>query len=279
MSADLIARLRAVADSIDALADDDNFPAHFLEQAREYADGAREAIDALSAGKDAPAGVGVKALEWNVISNSNHRADTSVGTYSIEDQGAHWSHDRFWLYIPHGVSGGKFSALEATKAAAQADYERRILSALAPKDAEPTGTGWQDMDNAPCNGSRVLLVWRAVGGLSEHVELGKWKAGIGWCNTYGKPFSGAPDAWASLAPFSHPAPEPAGLEKAVAKIAVLPNGTGVCIGGRWNGWQFRKHPNGGWISEMPLPQVDPMEGSPLAAFLPASPTDGGRDGE
>lgn len=53
------------------------------------------------------------------------------------------------------------------------------------------------------------------------------------------------------------------------KIAVLPNGTGVCIGGRWNGWQFRKHPSGGWISEMPLEMVDPMEGSPLAVAIRA----------
>ena len=74
---------------------------------------------------------------------------------------------------------------------------------------------WQRMDSAPRDGTRILLAWEPYSGISEHVELGKWKSQNGWCNTYGKPFSGEPDAWAALAPFS------LSPEAAEAKLATI----------------------------------------------------------
>ncbi len=74
---------------------------------------------------------------------------------------------------------------------------------------------WQRMETAPRDGTRILLAWEPYSGVSDHVELGKWKSKDGWCNTYGKPFSNEPDVWASLAPFLHPAPEQERAEQLV----------------------------------------------------------------
>lgn len=41
-------------------------------------------------------------------------------------------------------------------------------------------------------------------------------------------------------------------------MAVLPDGTAVCMGGRWRGWLFRKHPDGQWVSMLKLEQEDPL---------------------
>jgi len=76
--------------------------------------------------------------------------------------------------------------------------------------SDAPGEGWRSMDSAPKDGTRILLAWKPVGGLSEHVELGKWKSRQGWSNTYGHAFSGEPDAWAPLAPFALPAASPTG---------------------------------------------------------------------
>ena len=45
-----------------------------------------------------------------------------------------------------------------------------------------------------------------------------------------------------------------------AKIAKLSEEEGVCIEGRWAGWLFRRHPDGGWISVRKLEIEDPYEG-------------------
>lgn len=57
---------------------------------------------------------------------------------------------------------------------------------------------WLPMDSAPKDGTRVLVAWKAFAGISEHVELGKWKQRDGWCNTYGKSFHGIPDYFMPL---------------------------------------------------------------------------------
>lgn len=73
-------------------------------------------------------------------------------------------------------------------------------------------TCWDDARQA----GRVLLVWKAIGSVGEHVELGKYSsAKQTWTNTYGHPFAGDPDGWAPLQPFIAPG-EVAGGGEAVA---------------------------------------------------------------
>jgi hypothetical protein len=81
--------------------------------------------------------VKVKPLEW-LERATWWRAFTSIGHYNIDDNGSNWGHDRFWLHFAndHGVMA-KVASLEVAQAAAQADYEARILSALAsPQQGE-----------------------------------------------------------------------------------------------------------------------------------------------
>lgn len=58
--------------------------------------------------------------------------------------------------------------------------------------------GWRDIADASKDGTRINLCWKSFGGLSAHVELGKWSPSNGWCNTYGKPFSSEPDFYQRL---------------------------------------------------------------------------------
>lgn len=82
------------------------------------------------------------------------------------------------------------------------------LAEPCPVAASPSpssdAVGWRPIETAPKDGTRILLAWKLFGGLSEHVELGKWKDRQGWSNTYGRAFNGDPDAWAPLAPFALP---------------------------------------------------------------------------
>lgn len=78
----------------------------------------------------------VKPLVWDVPSTSNnwiHLSDTDFGCYGIHiDGGRH----RAWLESSRPpfeiwLGDDDVGSVEAAKAAAQADYERRIRSALA----------------------------------------------------------------------------------------------------------------------------------------------------
>lgn len=101
---------------------------------------AKEILDALR--EAAPSGQAplaeVKALEWDRYSSRGGEvANTVVGVYQIVPY-----HEHFGLIAPGGsldsFSYAFVGPLLTVKAAAQDDYERRILSALlAPASAEP----------------------------------------------------------------------------------------------------------------------------------------------
>lgn len=84
---------------------------------------------ALTAALPHMGGVSVKPLEWE----TETKADTLIGTYHILAGRA-----RFAVMLD-GVSvlNPFHDTLEEAKAAAQADYERRILSALASHEPAP----------------------------------------------------------------------------------------------------------------------------------------------
>lgn len=81
------------------------------------------------------------------------------------------------------------------------DAEENVLSAIhfaILADREARGDGWMDIQSAPRDGTRLLLMWEPFGGIAEHVELGKWSVRNGWVNTYGHAFNGAPSHYMLL---------------------------------------------------------------------------------
>lgn len=72
----------------------------------------------------------VRGLEWR-DDRFGSEAPSPVGRYMVEDMGANWIGDRFWLQLNAVL--GKYGTIAEAKAAAQADYERRIRSALVEK--------------------------------------------------------------------------------------------------------------------------------------------------
>jgi len=93
--------------------------------------------DAIAAALDAAAVRGVKPLEWKKPPEANTltRAETIVGTYRV------WTpydaQDRWFVTLKSADEYWSFEARDEASchAAAQADYEKRILSALVPGDA------------------------------------------------------------------------------------------------------------------------------------------------
>lgn len=77
--------------------------------------------------------VKVKPLEWVASDDWEYRWTADL--YAIEDQGKNWPTDRYWLYY-NGQRLGKFGTLDVALFVAQADYERRILSALISSKPE-----------------------------------------------------------------------------------------------------------------------------------------------
>lgn len=88
--------------------------------------GARAALAAALAQAEQP--VAVKPLRWReepVPPSGESLAPSVVGLYCIPHGG-----DRFYLRFRDSSTLGDFGTLERAKAAAQADYERRIMSCL-----------------------------------------------------------------------------------------------------------------------------------------------------
>lgn len=89
----------------------------------------------------------VKPLEWVASDDWEYRWTADL--YAIEDQGKNWPKDRYWLYY-NGQRLGKFGTLDTALFTAQADYERRILSALtAGKPEQAVPSGWKLVPEEP----------------------------------------------------------------------------------------------------------------------------------
>ena len=108
-----------------------------------------EAEIALTAALPHLPGVGVKKLEWELVSG-DHYAEGAGIHYNIYETGPDW-----WNCVtvkPGNVRLATNVCLDAAKAAAQADYEARILSALEPsaarelalEEAFKAGAEWAD---------------------------------------------------------------------------------------------------------------------------------------
>lgn len=114
---DMVQRMKdAVEGECDGLAIDDNQAKAILDYV-------------LSA---APSGVEVKALEWEECSDRCWDADGMGKLYRVMKRVDGTAK------LKHGVYDGgvEYNTLEAAKAAAQADYEARILSALSTTEGK-----------------------------------------------------------------------------------------------------------------------------------------------
>lgn len=83
-------------------------------------------------------GARVKRLEWHNFDAWTHWAEGACGTYHVEERNGYWQVELRVGGLVHGVTQTDDTTpadLDAAKSAAQADYEARILSALAPTDA------------------------------------------------------------------------------------------------------------------------------------------------
>lgn len=165
------------------------------------------AESALSA-SGAPGPVAVKPLTWELVDDDWWGAETVVGVYEVRQARAS-VRVRF-------CEGGMIpfdGTIEAAKAAAQADYETRIRSALAHPQA--SSLGWRtDMENAPRD--RLLILakefimpgdWRIkIGGWRE--DWGKWEVfGASWQPTLWLPLDALPPLPAAPLPAQQEADE------------------------------------------------------------------------
>ena len=78
-------------------------------------------------------GARVKRLEWHNFDAWTHWAEGACGTYHIEERNGYWQVELRVGGLVHGVTETGDTTpedLDAAKAAAQADYEARILAAL-----------------------------------------------------------------------------------------------------------------------------------------------------
>jgi len=94
----------------------------------------------------------IKPLVWIKCGDGTHH--DAHCQYELETDG------RFWRVIK-GVTGGtsyvaNASTLDAAKAAAQADYEARIRSALVD------GGGWRPIETAPKDGFFLIADFRVI---------------------------------------------------------------------------------------------------------------------
>lgn len=121
-----------------------------------------------------PAGVRVKGLDWTRRQRrlDEWKAHTSVGMYEVGEVHGRWS--AVLRYVDsdcqaEDVVVGRFDSPDEAKAAAQADYERRILSALTEQQGEDHGRYLNRDDYAASdeghlgeNNEAVLSSWRAA---------------------------------------------------------------------------------------------------------------------
>ena len=93
----------------------------------------------------------------------------------------------------------------------QLELQRIIASAMQHPEVSrvlrEAAEGWRPICEEARQADRIQIAWAPFGNIPEHVELGWWSdRAQAWVNTYGKPFSGEPDAWMPLPAYPLPSP-------------------------------------------------------------------------
>lgn len=150
---------------------------------------------ALSATEQQPApSVAVKTLEWNP-----YRAETPFGWYQIEDQRSVPESELTgrppFLLFGSRLDYSRHPTLEAARAAAQADYEARIRSALSAQVQDVAG--WQDISTLEPKDGMIVMGWgeyRERDGFSP--AFMRWYDSVGGWSVSAMPFY--PTHWMPL---------------------------------------------------------------------------------
>lgn len=129
--------------------------------------------------------VRIKPLEWESLKPGLWRAITPVGVYFLRDYGIG---SVWWEFYPHG--NVESDTLDAAKAAAEADFRKRI----APAFTSP----WQPMESAPKDGRQILIKSTNYGeAVVSYRNCGDWADVDGFC-LY------RPVAWMEIPPLEQP---------------------------------------------------------------------------
>ena len=159
----------------------------------------------------------MKPLRWDEAIHGGWAALGAAGLYHVHV--GYRNETRFYFFTsPFDHEPNEFCSAEKAKAAAQADYERRILSSLSqphPADERvvaprPNWNGWRSIDTAP-EDCRVILAtvgnWVGEAIMLRDEDTGEqiWT----WVDT-GKPSRHSCYGWMPL-PEPLSAPVPSGL--------------------------------------------------------------------
>ncbi len=152
--------------------------APYFEEGFTPRDGARAVMMLIGKRLSAQAEPGyvVKPLEWSHENATAHVPETwrakSIGReYDIQRTGD----GLFDLWADTGTALSVADTLNAAKAAAQADYEQRILSAISALPAPATSSaGWQPIETAPKDHFPVF-VWSEKSGRCVAFRDVTWK--------------------------------------------------------------------------------------------------------
>jgi hypothetical protein len=170
------------------------FPWPNLNEKQGGAEGYRNAARAAISAASIPAVV--KELDWFSPSNGRdtlERVETCLGVHRV------WTHHEangrwFWSLDGYEKASGEAATKDEAKAAAQADYERRILSCLSHP-----AQGWREMDSAPKDGTEILVCGPANNG-GTYRDVQRWPEN--WCGkwpvTYMAYAAGEPTHWVPL---------------------------------------------------------------------------------
>lgn len=107
----------------------------------------------------------IKPLVWRDAlpsTNPSYSPNTAPTPFGMYYANTH----AFWF---EGSDATKYPSREAAKAAAQADYEARILAALEPVTVQEAARVLYEMPKED-----RMKVWRATRGCPTSAEFGKW---------------------------------------------------------------------------------------------------------
>lgn len=122
-------------------------------------------------------GAKIKPLEWHNFDAWTHWSEGACGTYHVEERNGYWQVELRVGGLVHGVTATDDTTpadLDAAKAAAQADYEARILAALEPAEPQAPTAQAEALDAALDAAMAKVMLARdaAIAAIARHLAPG-----------------------------------------------------------------------------------------------------------